>query len=83
MRRIVGRRSLFFLVLTVLCLVMVPPTPPEFRWVAWGAAGLAFFWAVLLGLEDLTRPQAERRDEVPTEVEMPFAPPPPPGRSPG
>jgi hypothetical protein len=82
MRRTLGRRSLFFAFLAVVCVVLVPVTPAEFRWVAWLAAGLATFWAVLIGIEDVTRPRAERhaRAETETEMEMPFAPPPPPGR---
>jgi hypothetical protein len=80
MRRTLGRRSLFFTFLAVICAVLVPLMPSEFRWVAWLAAGLATFWAVLLGIEDITRPKAERPDRADTEMEMPFAPPPPPGR---
>ena len=81
MRRIVGRRSLFFSTLALICFVLVPFCPPEFRWVAWGAGGLAALWAVLLGIEGFTRPHTERRQgRIPAEVDNPFAPPPPPGR---
>jgi hypothetical protein len=80
MRPVVGRRSLFFALLALVSLALVPACPPEFRWVAWLAASLATLWAVLLGIEDVLRPRAERPEEAPAEVEMPFAPPPPPGR---
>lgn len=71
---------MFFALMAVVCVLLVPATPPEFRFVPWAGAALATFWAVLLGLEELTRPRLERRDEPPAEIEMPFAPPPPPGR---
>ena len=49
----VGRRPLFFLAITLVCLVLLPFTPPEFRAVNLGCAGLAVFWAVLLAFEDI------------------------------
>jgi hypothetical protein len=39
--------------------LMIPPTPPEFRWLNLAMAALASFWATLLGIEDLTN---RRRD---------------------
>jgi hypothetical protein len=48
-----SRRTLFFLALAAICLVMVVPTPAAYRWVNFAAAGLAIFWAVLLGIEDI------------------------------
>jgi hypothetical protein len=47
-----GGRPVFFAGLAVLSLLMLVPTPQEFRWVNVAAAGLAIFWAVLLFLED-------------------------------
>jgi len=46
-----GRRPLFFAVVAILCLVLIPATPAEFRWVNYFSTGLALFWAVVLGLE--------------------------------
>ena len=48
----IGRRPLFFAALAVICLVMLEPTPAEYRWVNLFAAGLALFWAVMLILEE-------------------------------
>jgi hypothetical protein len=52
---VLGRRSLFFLLLAAVCLALIAPTPAEFRWVNLTMAGLAVFWAVLLAGEDLAR----------------------------
>jgi hypothetical protein len=49
----IGRRPLFFLATALVCVLMIPPTPNEFRWVNISMAGLALFWAVLLGIEDV------------------------------
>ncbi len=49
-----SRRALFFLAVAVIFLLMIPPTPLEFRWLNLVMAGLALFWAALLGIEDLT-----------------------------
>ena len=52
MRRLrTGRRPLFFAVVAVVCLVLTPATPSEFRWVDYFTTGLAAFWAVVLALE--------------------------------
>jgi hypothetical protein len=56
-----GRRTLFFLILGVICLVMIPPTPSEFRALNVGMAFLAFFWAVALALEDLANARTAGR----------------------
>ncbi len=48
----IGRRPLFFAALAFLCLLILEPTPPEYRWVNLFAAGLALFWAVALYLEE-------------------------------
>jgi hypothetical protein len=50
----ISRRALFFLAVALVFLLMIPPTPPEFRWLNLAMAGLALFWATLLGIEDLT-----------------------------
>jgi hypothetical protein len=60
MKRVIGRRALFFFVMAVICFVLVPPSPAEFRWVAWFSAGLALIWAILLSVEDLARPRLVR-----------------------
>ena len=49
----IGRRPLFFLATALVCVLMIPPTPSEFRWVNISMAGLALLWAVLLGIEDV------------------------------
>lgn len=54
MRRLIGRRASFFFILVLICLLLVPVTPSEFRWAAWGAAGLSAFWAVLLSVEHVS-----------------------------
>ncbi len=56
-----SRRALFFLVLAVVSAAMIPVTPAEFRWVAWGAMGLALFWTVAIGLEDVMRSNRRER----------------------
>jgi hypothetical protein len=60
-----GRRPLFFLATAVVCLLMIPPTPTEFRWVNIGAGGVALFWAVLLGIEDVVS-HRDRPDDGPS-----------------
>jgi hypothetical protein len=79
-RRAIGRRALFFWITSLVCVALVPAMPPELRWAAWATAGIGFFWAVLLSLEDLLTPGEPadlRFPPVPPEV--PFSPPPPPG----
>jgi len=48
-----GRRPLFFLGTALVCLALIPPTPPEFRWVNLSMAALALLWAVLLAVEEV------------------------------
>ncbi len=59
----IGRRTLFFLGVMATCLLMIPATPAEFRWVNDAMAGLALFWGLATGLEDLVahREQERRR----------------------
>jgi hypothetical protein len=49
----VSRRALFFLAVSAVFLLMIPPTPPEFRWLNLSMAGLALVWTTLLAIEDL------------------------------
>jgi len=61
----VGPRPLFFGLLAAVCLALLPFMPAEFRWVNWSMGGLAIFWAVMLGIEELVaardlRGRAER-----------------------
>lgn len=57
-----SRRALFFFAVAVVFLLMIPPTPLEFRWLNLAMAGLALFWAVLLGIEDLATRRRTLRD---------------------
>jgi hypothetical protein len=80
MPRTLGRRTLFFAAAALICLLLVPAMPSEFRWVAWFSAALAGFWAVALGLEDLSTPGKPKRPvKPPVSPPGPFEPPPPPG----
>jgi hypothetical protein len=63
-----GRRPLFFLVVAAACFALLPPTPPEFRWVNLAAAGTALFWAVLLAIEEVV---ARRQGMLPPGVVEP------------
>jgi ABC-type transport system involved in cytochrome c biogenesis permease component len=62
-----SRRALFFLAVAVVFLLMIPPTPLEFRWLNLAMAGLALFWAALLGIEDLTTRRRTTRHEAAAE----------------
>jgi hypothetical protein len=57
----IGRRALFFATLCVICLVLVPATPSEFRWLNYAMAGLALFWSLAFALEDLLNARAHQR----------------------
>ena len=82
MPRRLGRRTLFFAVLSLVCVLLVPAMPPEFRWVAWFSAGLGAFWALAMAIEDLSGPSdPKRKSPGPFHPPTPFEPPPPPGRS--
>lgn len=56
-----GRRALFFLGVMATCLVMIPATPAEFRWVNYSMAGLALFWGIAAGIEDMASRREGRR----------------------
>jgi hypothetical protein len=84
MARMIGRRPLFFLIAALLCVALVPATPPELRYVNWATAGLGAFWGIVLALEELFGPgRSERPIRRRAEGGTPFAPPPPPGSSRG
>jgi hypothetical protein len=50
----IGRRPFFFLGVAVAFLVLLIPTPAQFRWLDVAMAGLALLWFVLLTLEELS-----------------------------
>ena len=55
----IARRTWFFLVIAVTMLLLVDPTPAQFRWVNLALAGLALFWFILFAIEDLSRARRE------------------------
>jgi hypothetical protein len=56
-----GRRPMFFALTAVICLILAPGAPAEFRWVNYVTAGLAVFWSLMLWIEVLTgRGRGER-----------------------
>jgi hypothetical protein len=86
-RRGIGRRALFFWLASLVCVALVPATPRDLRYVTWATAALGFFWAILLSLEDLLTPRPADGGSAPRMGwqsepvdEMPFDPPPAPGR---
>jgi hypothetical protein len=80
MSRAIGRRPLFFSLVALVAAILVPFTPPEFRWTCWFCIGLALFWALALAIEDLTAPggppDSVRGRPGGREGGTPFAPPP-------
>jgi hypothetical protein len=64
----VGRRPLFFSAVALVCLLLLPATPAEFRWVNLAAGGLAIFWAVLLAIEEVV---SRREGSLPPGVAAP------------
>jgi hypothetical protein len=63
-----GRRPPFFLATAALCLILLPVSPSEFRWVNLACAGLALFWAIVIGIEDVAasrrKPSRSRSDRA-------------------
>jgi len=57
----VGPRPLFFGLLAIVCAVLLPFTPPEYRWVNWSMIALAIFWGVMLGIEEIVAARDLRR----------------------
>ena len=47
----IGRRPVFFAVVAIACLALLPPTPEEFRWVAL-VVGITYTVLALLSLLD-------------------------------
>jgi hypothetical protein len=80
-RRTIGQRAIFFWVAALVCVLLVPASPSEFRWVVWDTAALGFFWALVLTVEDLLGPGGAVGDRIERDSSgSPFAPPPRPGR---
>jgi hypothetical protein len=50
----IGRRPFFFLGIAGAFLVLLIPTPTQFRWLDLTMAGLASVWFLLLSLEELS-----------------------------
>jgi hypothetical protein len=50
----IGRRPFFFLGVAAVFLVLLIPTPAQFRWLDLTMAGLGVVWFVLLSLEELS-----------------------------
>jgi len=57
----IGRRPLFFACVGVACLILLPFTPAEFRWLNVAMAILAGFWTLALALEDLAHTRRNER----------------------
>jgi hypothetical protein len=67
-----GRRPWFFLAIAAIFVLMLIPTPAEFRWLNLVMAGLAVVWAVLLGAEEvLAERAANRGDATPAAADEP------------
>jgi len=68
-RKLIGRRPLFFLACAVVCALLIAPTPAEFRWVNLTMIALALFWAVLVAGEDFARARRRRRQAAPATAD--------------
>jgi hypothetical protein len=87
MHRRISRRTLFFAVLMVLGLAMVPVTPPAYEGAAWFVVAASAFWAALFLLEDLLTPVwpgggADGAPHPEPPIDAVFAPPPSPRSTP-
>jgi hypothetical protein len=58
----IGRRAVFFATLCAICLVLIPATPSEFRWLNLAMAGLALLWSVAFVVEDLVDAREHQRN---------------------
>jgi hypothetical protein len=60
-----SRRPWFFALVAVVALLMVPVTPSDYWKVNWLCAGLGAFWAIMLGIEEMSaqRDRARRKRE--------------------
>ncbi len=57
----VPRRAVFFAAVALVCLLLAPATPSAYRWVNFSMGGLAVFWAVMAGIEELLMHRRGRR----------------------
>jgi hypothetical protein len=64
-----SRRPWFFLGIAAVFVLMLIPTPSEFRWLNLVMAGLASFWAVMFGLEEALADRAANRRDSATPVD--------------
>lgn len=62
----IGKRPFFFLGIAGVFLVLLIPTPAQFRWLDVAMAGLGLVWFMLLSLEELSarRPPTDPADRV-------------------
>lgn len=58
----ISRRPLFFALVTLVGLLMIPATPRDFWGVNYFVSGLAVFWALALSLEEIAA-QRRRQEE--------------------
>jgi hypothetical protein len=58
-----SRRPLFFGLVALVALIVVPATPSEFRGVNYFAAALAVFWMVAFGVEEFVAQRRRDREE--------------------
>ena len=63
-----GRRTLFFAALCLICLGMTAVTPAEFRWLSLSMAGLAAFWSLAFAIEDVSTLRHGGRHTHPEEI---------------
>ena len=68
----VGRRPLFFLAVALVSLLLLVPTPSAFRWVNVTMATIAFFWFVLLGIEESQGRRTPTHEPSPSPTAAPF-----------
>lgn len=57
-----GRRPLFFLGCAITSLLLLAPTPPEFRWVNLAMAALGVLWFALLSFEEIGQRRTRGRE---------------------
>jgi len=57
----VSRRAAFFLAVALTCLLLLPPTPSDLRWINLSMAALASFWCLMFAGEDIARQRGAER----------------------
>ncbi len=57
----IGRRPVFFSIVALVCVVLLPAAPAEFRWLNVAMALLAGSWAIALAVEDLAHIRRNER----------------------